>query len=997
MKGKKIQMNKSIANDMIDLENQGKKMNFARRIQKRISSSPYAYLFYCFIIPVVINYLVYLAMEIHPFGDGSVLVLDLNAQYVYFYEALRDFVYGDANLLYSFSRNLGGEFVGIYAYYIASPLSYIVALFPKDRMLEALLTLFLLKTGLCGVTFGFYLHKHSRSINKVYILMFSCMYALSSYAMVQQNNNMWIDALIWLPLLTLGIEQLIKFGKFKLFVIALAFTIWSNYYIGYMVCIYTAAYFFFYMYAFEDDINNPRGERSHFLRSFIRIAVFSLLGVAMAAFMILGAYYSLTFGKNTFTSPDFTPKMKFEVLDFLTKFLPGAYDTVRPEGLPFVYCGLLTVILIPVFFLSKKFRSREKIASICFIGFFCICFIVSTLDIVWHGFQNPNWLNHRYSFMLSFFLLTLAYKGLSALSSVSEKFMLGITGFIVLFVAVAEKQKLKTFFESDEKLLTFQTVWFSIILAIFFFVVLCLLKKSKRPKAKENISALLAVVVCIELFVNGITMFVQLDKDVVFTDYTPYTSYLLDMREAVDPITEEDRSFYRMETNHHRQINDNFALSINGLSGSTSTLNKETISFLKNLGYASQSHWSNYKGGNPVNDSLLGVKYIVDTRAAKISPLYYEPISTSTKYIVYKNPYALSISYGVDDKINSYDMSIEKSPIEQLNHLVGSMLGYEDSAEIFTPVDTTSIEHDNCNRSFVAGHISFEKKNEQAATVTIKATAMQEGEFFFYAPSDYTRPVKLAVNGTSKGTYFDGESDRIISLGTFHEGDNVTVKLTLDESTDLYLLDNCPYFYHIDTEKLDECMTALCANPQLITDNDCPDNHITGSLTTTKENQTMITSIPYDKGWKIFVDGKEVQTYKALDAVIAFNVNESGAHTVEMKYDPIEHKLGAIISISATVIFILICLTELILKKVFKKFSEKEPVSDVLWALDDIEADQKALSELTEQEKKQEFSFKKLISIFNSKSTTAENDKSEDDLDKTSESNDQNDNQNGGN
>ena len=91
------------------------------------------HLWLCFGIPVVIMYLIYLVMEIHPFGNGSVLVLDLNAQYVYFYEALRDFVWGDNSLLYSFSRQLGGEFMGLYAYYLASPFSYIVALFPEGK------------------------------------------------------------------------------------------------------------------------------------------------------------------------------------------------------------------------------------------------------------------------------------------------------------------------------------------------------------------------------------------------------------------------------------------------------------------------------------------------------------------------------------------------------------------------------------------------------------------------------------------------------------------------------------------------------------------------------------------------------------------------------------------------------------------------------------------------------------------------------------------------
>ena len=150
------------------------------------------YLWLCFAIPVAIMYLIYLAMEIHPFGNGSVLVLDLNAQYVYFYEALRDFVWGDNSLLYTFSRQLGGEFMGIYAYYVASPLSYIVALFPKGKILEALLCIFLLKTGLCGLTCGYYLTKITKNekLNKINVVIFSTMYALCSYAIVQQNNSM---------------------------------------------------------------------------------------------------------------------------------------------------------------------------------------------------------------------------------------------------------------------------------------------------------------------------------------------------------------------------------------------------------------------------------------------------------------------------------------------------------------------------------------------------------------------------------------------------------------------------------------------------------------------------------------------------------------------------------------------------------------------------------------------------------------------------------------
>jgi uncharacterized membrane protein YfhO len=211
----------------------------------------YRYLCLAFIVPAIIMYIIYLAMEIHPFGDGSVLVLDLNGQYVDFYEALRNFIYGDASLLYSFSRAMGGEFMGMYAYYLASPLSYIVALFPQDMILDALLLIFLIKVGLCGVTFGFYLHKLSKtrlSHNKIAIVTFSILYALSAYCIVHQHNSMWIDAVFWLPLIAFGIEELIKKGHYKLYTVSLSVALMSNFYIGFMLCIFSCVYFLYYYY-----------------------------------------------------------------------------------------------------------------------------------------------------------------------------------------------------------------------------------------------------------------------------------------------------------------------------------------------------------------------------------------------------------------------------------------------------------------------------------------------------------------------------------------------------------------------------------------------------------------------------------------------------------------------------------------------------------------------------------------------------------------------------
>jgi len=918
-----------------------------RSCQQRITNARSSYLIYCFLIPAVMTYLLYLSMGHYPFGNGTVLVLDLNAQYVYFFEALRNLVHGDASLLYSFSRALGGEFMGIYAYYVASPLSYLVALFPTDRMLEALLVLFMLKSGLCGLSFGYYLHKHSKNVNRVMAVAFSCMYALCAYAVVQQNNTMWIDALIWLPLLTLGIEELIKHRRFKLFILSLALTLWSNYYIGYMVCIYVALYFFYYLFA-EGDRSNPTGERMHRLRAFIRIAVCSAIGIAISAFVVLGAYYSLTFGKNSFSSPYWGLSDNFNVLDLFTKFLPGTYDTVRPEGLPFIYTGLLTLFLVPVYFMCRSFTSREKLASLGFIGVFFLSFITNPIDLIWHGFQHPNWLNYRYSFLLCFFLLVLAYKGFGSLRSVSEKFLLGIAAFLILFVAVCQKEEFPTYVESESKLLVFPTVLFSILVIITLLCLLCLLLRQRNVRKRESLCGVLASVIIVELFVSSITCMVQFNNDVLYSQYSSYNDFLKDARQITELVKTEDPAFYRMEKTAHRKVNDNMALGIRGLSNSTSTLNKETIDFLHLMGYTSKSHWSQYLGGNPVNDSLLGIRYVIDTHEGESSPLYYEKAYATEAYAAYRNPYALSMAYGVDSSLTDFDMLDHQSHFERLNALVGTMLG-EEYAALFVPLSVDDPKVTDCNVGMAQNHVKYYVNGGPAAadgdetvyygTVTYTVTTERDGELFFYAPSDYPRETLLRVNNISRGTYLGNDTNRIISLGVFEAGETVRVSLTMKE-TELYLRTGESYFYHLDTDAMASAFGALSQMPQFIIDDSSTDDHLTGTITTAEGTQTVMTTIPFDKGWHVYLDGEELPTYKVLNALIAFDIEGEGEHTLELKYRPAIYTVGFALSVIGTLAFLTMCVLEWIGRKVYRKrHPEASAVKDTPWTLPDFDED----------------------------------------------------------
>ena len=893
--------------------------------------SDYWYILVAMLIPAVLVYLMYLARGLYPFGNGCVLVLDLNGQYVYFFEALRNFVInGDTSIIYSFSRALGGEFMGIYEYYIASPFSYLVCLFPEDRMCEALLFMFMVKASACAGTMAFYLHKSEARLNRIGVITFSVMYALMSYCITQQNNTMWIDAVIWFPLVMYGVEQLIKYGKYKVFVIFLTLTLVSHYYIGYMVCIAVAIYFFAYLWGFKKT-NNPYNERMHGIRSFMRIGFYSILSIGIAAFIIFTAYYSLTFGKNDFSDPNWAFTSRLNFLELFYKFLPSSYDTVRPAGLPFVYCGVLTLLMVPMFFFNKKFKTGEKVAYAIVITIFIFSFATSSIDLIWHGFQKPNWLNNRYSFMLCFFLIVMAYRAFANMRTVSRKPMIGIAAMIGLAVIVLQEFAPTITEDYNEYLEVhdFQTVWLTIGCLIVYTILVCVLP---RVRNKELISCVLLFFVCVEVFISGLCDLNDLDDDVTFTKYSYYNDYLDTVRPIINTVQEDDTTFYRMEKTYHRKLNDNLALQIRGLSNSTSTLNADTIYFLRMMGYSSKSHWSQYQGGTPVADSLLGIKYIMTDQ--DMDKYYGEPAYDSDDYdndtyVVYKNPYYMSIAYAVDNDFAEFALDDYENPFERMNAMISMMLGEEETLQIFVPGTQLSMTTKDTSKAVAGGHDLYKG---DGGTITFKYEVPKNTELFVYFPTVYSRSVNMTANGASVGKWGDNNTWRIVSIGEIDKTD-LELKLTIKNDYDnFYLLQDLekPFIYSLDMEVFAEAMARLQPGNMEIDPDDYREDYLPGTIETTEDNQLVLTTIPYDKGWQIKVDGKKVETVELANALVGYYIEDAGEHTVEMKYCPKELVLGTAISIVSVIGFFLLIIFEKRLRKIRgygEFFGIPEPVS----------------------------------------------------------------------
>ncbi len=881
------------------------------------------HLLLCFFLPFGLMLGIYMFMQVYPFGSYTVMTLDMNGQYVYFFEALRSAVLGDGSLLYSFSRSLGGEFLGIYAYYLASPLSYLVVLFPKENITEALFLILLLKCGLSGLSFGFYLHKTTR-VEKAPTLLFSAVYALTGYAVIMQHNTMWIDELILLPVIAVGLRALICERKYKLYTLSLALALLSNYYIGYMMCIFLVLYFLYLLCAMSREERNPRGQCLSVPRACVRFAVFSLIAAAMAAIILLPAAYSLTFGKNTFTTPTFSFTSKLDLFDILSMFLFGTYDTVRPEGLPIVYCTVFVLFLLPYYFLSKEIRPREKAAAagICLLLF--LSFSIVTLDLVWHGGQAPNWLNYRYSFMLDFLLVTMAAKGYGSLRDHRASAVILAALPLLCILLLSEHYGLRQYEKGFYPVL-------ANIACIAVYIIALSLVVSRRDIHFSYCTRILSILVCAELLLGGLCNFAELTMDVGLAKRDSFYEYEARWESAVESVKKsEQAAFYRFEKLGDRKLNDPYMFTIRALSGSTSTLNRETIRFLSEMGQHGASHASRYTGTNPFTDSFLSISYVAGDQKT-VFPASYTKVYDDGDVLVYRNPDALPIAFGVSSEVDGIvfhkpekgkeeeeTRAIHElaSPYDRMNILASALLGEE--VTIFRALSCT-VSGENLRYSTTSYNYT-PRDSSQRATASFTVTAGEDCELYAYFPlpysSAYTKATYL-LNGEEKGEYFEEGNLGYLCLGTYAAGERCTISFRFGKDG-IKIRQGVSYFYALDRAAYRQVIDRLSASAYRV--KTCTEDSFCGSITVAEGQTTILTTIPYDKGWEVYADGERVETYETLDALIAFRL-PAGEHALTMRYRPKEYRIGLLLSLGGTGCFLLIAGTEYLIQRRKRKMA----------------------------------------------------------------------------
>ncbi|MGN1134008.1 MAG: YfhO family protein [Oscillospiraceae bacterium] len=898
--------------------------------------------FLVFALPALLMYISYALFGIHPYGDNSVLVLDLNGQYVYYYEAFRDYIHGGNDLFYNWSRNLSGEMFGIFAYYLASSFMLIVCLLPRTMMCGAIELVQILKIGTAALTFAVFLRKTSKPKN-ISLVVFSLCYSLMSFMVVQLLDPMWLDALIYLPLICLGVQRLVDNGKMVIYIVPLALLFIAHFYMGYMVGIFTFIYFLLYCFTKEDRIIPKK-----FIWVIVKFALGSIVAIMCAAVVLLPVYNSLKLGKFEFTEPDFSLATQFDFISVLTKLFPMTYDSVNVDGMPMIYCGTITVILIPLFFMNKEIHIKKKVGMGIVASLLLICMYIRPIDMVWHGFQMPNWLPFRYSFLLSFILIMMAYEAFQHLDGITNKEIGGSFFGLIAYLIWCERENYSHFqiFDSSTDAMGnthafIQGIWFSAIALVLCFVILYFLKKYKASKVLCIITVMF---VSLELVINTMDTLSKVDNEVSYSTYSSYEPYMSNTKDAVSQLKKTDTSpFYRMEATFHRTVNDPIGVGYYGVSHSSSTMNAKALDTLKDLGFGYAGHSTKYSGATYITDAFFDIKYLMDKidddggcefldrypessseNTLAIIPKGYEKVKEvkedGSTYSFYKNPYALGLGVKCNELIEKIKMD-KDNPFENQNMLFNTLKDDRtDYVEYFERLNLYSTDSKNIStQSTGDGHTMYvpTDKTEGDAHVDYLVEMNRDSDLYMYLPTSYQRECNVWVLNEDEytdqndkmnfaGQYFNGDDYSIMNLGEFKKGDKVRVRITI-ANDDNEAFWKVPLFYSFNFESFEKDVAELQKKSFNITEFE--GSYLEGTISDATEGDVLLTTIPYQDGWKITVNGKETDVKISVDSLITIPL-EKGSNVITMEFKPTYFTLGKVISIIGLIIVLVIFLFE---------------------------------------------------------------------------------------
>lgn len=857
--------------------------------------------------------LIFFTTGISPFGRKSVLISDLSAQYAPLLVQFRNMLAGGKSLLYSPALGMGKNFLGVFAYYLSSPVNLISFLFPVSHISDAIVIIMMVKLSLAGAFMTLLLCGRSEKNSNAPVL-FGMVYALSSFALIFLMNFMWLDGFAILPLL---IHLLDKFRKdlhswWKL-LMTLIVLFASGYYMAYMVGVFSFFYLIFtldYEDAFQPK-KEPSGEKIVGL-----YCLAAICAAAVCACILLPAGMDTIRNKDNSASLQASLNPNFRIIQLIPQFFLVSLSNIS-DNLPYIYTDMATLCLVILFFRNPSISRRLKIWCTVSLGAGILSFLLPPLDMAWQLFDSPNWYHYRYSYLFSFGMILIAFHSFRHLQALRTKDFVVTAGVVLSMLLIAEIVGTK----ETGKVMFFQVLLVTAILMALLFGA----TKEKWPASVDGLrkygKGLLCAVVAVELvFLNPkVTVGNLFGKA---QQQQEFAAQVEDMRNLTATINKD--ASYRTEVTG--KIGENLeSLSfapyggVHGISTFLSMSNKQAHHFVKQLGYRASYNYFSLEHQSCIlpMDALMGIRYILSENES-IDGL--TPIGKSGKYTLFENPYAVGPVFLAEQDALDFDgFSLEKEEKEKdyfayQEALLTSLTG-KDASDLYELVDSEwTLENgekapdklkdpvpESNSRS---DGLDLEKPDSQPDTLMTYIRTNTKAPMRFHADVTIGKEGALYLNipflakacphevyANGKKIYqedSDSYYSTVVDLGTYKKGDLVQIEIRTEEDA---FASFTPILAQCSLSVLDEQMNMLRTG---ITSYSMKESVLSIDMESAGE-QLLVTTIPYEEGWRAKVDGQTAEILPYQDAFLSLPVS-AGTHRIELEFNPPGATIGVIIS-----------------------------------------------------------------------------------------------------
>ena len=624
------------------------------------------------LLPMTIMLVVWFFMGSYPFGNKSLMAVDFGQQYISFFGLLKNAVLTGnlSSLTYSFTKSLGGDMIGILAYYLMSPFNIFYILIPfKHYGLAVFLTIWL-RYGAIGLSLAHLLiRRYKGAESKRWMIpLFATAYALSGMLVSYQMNVIFYDAMIMLPLVIVYLEQLLDGEAPYPYAFVLGLTVLLQFYMGYMISIFVILYACYYVSPRLAIEGGWKQKLKHYFQPLWKFLIYSILGVAMTSIILIPVFFNLLESKGQVANAmTFSFAFQINPLDILSKLSIGGFDNASGwsagPNLPNIYIGALGFIGFIMFFTSKKMLKERKIAAGVVTLIFFTSFVNEFVSKIWHMGQNPAGFFFRFSWIFSFFMLILAYQVLKekieisrqgkllsvavlALSAIylytkdftylpktqpevltkfiSNHFVIFIVLLITGIVAGSYLYWDRSFKTTREKKMILLTATGIIIVLvgllqtgylfsrviltlIIYLAVLALL----RPRISRLSVLLLSALTIFELGYNAYLSQVTLG----YADVDKFADATVSVKRVTDSVQENaDQPFYRIARTFSYSRTTPSLIGYPGLSTFSSSLERTTMDQFAYMGDQGINAATEYENGTPLTDALYGIRYYMDIK-----------------------------------------------------------------------------------------------------------------------------------------------------------------------------------------------------------------------------------------------------------------------------------------------------------------------------------------------------------------------------------------------